>query len=298
MRSCFHHVAVRGSRSGFTLIELLVVVAIIALLVSILLPTLKRARTAARTVKCVSNLRQIGTAMTMYFNNNKGWFPYEKRNNLNYIHGFYYGGHPGAVDWWGYSDTRFRDTPAGRPFNPYLFDGLPDWDVSPVDEPVLFEQVRNSMDVFHCPDDLGGFFNTDTGDFESIDPTFVRTGSSYDFNYHYVYRWAIQWRPGNTQAWRRWLQRANAFLRIQRAKHASTFVVLYEDPFDSSLWNKIPRRGWHGKWNRHSFLFLDGHAENITADPTEEDQGLGWKTASDYWWLDPEDPDYQYRLVQ
>jgi prepilin-type N-terminal cleavage/methylation domain-containing protein/prepilin-type processing-associated H-X9-DG protein len=52
--------------SGFTLIELLVVVAIIAVLVAILLPALGKARESARSVGCMNNLRQIGTAMIYY----------------------------------------------------------------------------------------------------------------------------------------------------------------------------------------------------------------------------------------
>lgn len=56
----------RTTRGGFTLIELLVVVAIIALLISILLPSLNRAREQTRSLVCMSNLRSVMQALATY----------------------------------------------------------------------------------------------------------------------------------------------------------------------------------------------------------------------------------------
>lgn len=66
------------SKTGFTLVELLVVIGIIAVLIAILLPALNRARAQARTVACLSNLRQLYYAFALYVNDDKGktpWYP-------------------------------------------------------------------------------------------------------------------------------------------------------------------------------------------------------------------------------
>ena len=66
----------RARRKAFTLVELLVVIGIIAVLISLLLPALNRARKSAYSAQCLSNLRQVGQGINMYVNANKGSLPW------------------------------------------------------------------------------------------------------------------------------------------------------------------------------------------------------------------------------
>ena len=87
-----HHRSAR--RAAFTLVELLVVIGIIALLISILLPALGKARKQALNTNCMSNLRTIGQAIQIYAAENKGKVP----------------AHPGGGSWLWDVTTNTRDT--------------------------------------------------------------------------------------------------------------------------------------------------------------------------------------------
>jgi len=114
------------SRRGFTLVELLVVIGIIALLISILLPALNRAREQARRVACGNNIRQLLNAVHMYASENKAALP---------------GGNPGgAALGWLYelnklsSPRRQEDVQFGQLYR-YL----------------------SSLEMWHCPNDVPPF---------------------------------------------------------------------------------------------------------------------------------------------
>ena len=90
----------RAKNNGFTLIELLIIIAIIAILAALLLPVLARAKQKGGQAVCLSNLKQIGLAFTMYLNDHDNRFP-DRRDLKSSLPGGY---HPWTS--WPPSDPR------------------------------------------------------------------------------------------------------------------------------------------------------------------------------------------------
>jgi prepilin-type N-terminal cleavage/methylation domain-containing protein len=113
-------------RRGFTLVELLVVIAIIALLAAILFPVIAAVKGNAKKVKCLSNLRQIGTAIALYQADWDDVFPFGMDAVDKY-----------APNWWS---------------------GNPAWQAMIAGTPMMSELLQDyarSPQIFECPSDTG-----------------------------------------------------------------------------------------------------------------------------------------------
>jgi prepilin-type N-terminal cleavage/methylation domain-containing protein/prepilin-type processing-associated H-X9-DG protein len=84
----------RAAREGFTLIELLVVIAIIAILASLLLPALAKAKEAGRCAVCKNNMRQITLGILLYADDNAEYYPWPGEVDRNLPPDWVFGGQP------------------------------------------------------------------------------------------------------------------------------------------------------------------------------------------------------------
>jgi prepilin-type N-terminal cleavage/methylation domain-containing protein len=128
--------AVGGRQRAFTLVELLVVIGIIALLISILLPSLSKAREAAKRTACLSNLRQVHQALMLYAHRNKDQVP------LGFI-----------------SNGIQEDTNEQTQFNYSLVRGSRFTTIG-----LLFAEDRGKLEprIFYCPSYTGNLHQYDT----------------------------------------------------------------------------------------------------------------------------------------
>lgn len=236
---------------GFTLIELLVVVSIIALLVAILLPSLRAAREAAKRTLCQTNQKQIAHAWQMYLDDAAHRDRFLRGANAEWI----YGGQQGAAGpAWG-GNPNF---PIARVLNRYV--GLDP--VSGRFAPPGIGQNRTpdrSAELFRCPNDEG----------IDAEPTllFESYGNSYRLNQFLCFD-SLAWVSGHPYA--TIVNSMNARGRdLVRSKvnFDPARLVHFGDAGWADTWNPLKTweqseiSFWHRQRAMHNLAFLDGHVE-------------------------------------
>lgn len=258
-------------RPGFTLLELLVVISIIALLISILLPSLSAAREAGNVGKCLANLKTLGATSQMYmddageyvqpwhFGFNNQW------GNVTLISEHVYGGfqvttpHP----MYGLNTDMAVIPTAARPYNRYIAPGvtsglLKEY-VCPSDKTYSTPNVNNPCDP--------PLLNVNYKAYEL-------NGTSYALNWYWVE--GAPWN-GDQMVYQDPTLMAEAgreMLKLKVGGAASRFAIFMENSLNSYMLDARPRDGehgmsclqtlgdgWHRKRSKYTMAMLDGHAE-------------------------------------
>ncbi|HVP13867.1 MAG TPA: prepilin-type N-terminal cleavage/methylation domain-containing protein [Phycisphaerae bacterium] len=260
----------RGHR-GFTLLELLVVMAIVALLASILLPSIGSGKETANLGKCLANLREICATAGMYMDDegkptqpwHLGWDTTFGHTDLISEH--VYGGFKTTVPHpeWGTDTDMYLIPTFARPYNKYIAPGLNSGPIS----------------SYVCPSDKT---NTTPNVMDPCRPpilndhysAWVVNGTSYAINWYW-----FQGPPwGGDRDWYGDLNRMSAagseMLARKVGGAAARFVLFMENGMNSYMLDARPRdcsecqscqqqlgEGWHRKFSKYAMGMLDGHAE-------------------------------------
>lgn len=246
----------RGKSRGFTLIELLVVVAIIALLISILLPSLSKARQQARTTLCMSRVSQLGKAEKIYGDDYDGIFPFVVNgHNWDYLDDC-----PDPFENWlvnvdcTRSDPNFPEWQAAHARMRTIALGPEEGWAAITDVPrtgTLFPYTRFA-ELYRCPE------------FERIrDPGKVQNV----FNYTRAI-WGRRWklfiecaREGDTSA-SEWGDVQGPIMSTSRVHNPAALAMLLDEQWDRHVGTGGEFGNNEGPWNCNDSIF---HANNIVA---------------------------------
>ena len=217
----------RPSKHAFTLVELLVVIGIIALLIGILLPSLSVARESAKCVACLSNLRQLATAATLYTNNNHGSYP----------PAYWLESKPPLVISYAWDFTSIRDTSTSTTRI----------------EPGLLWQGATTLQIQQCPS------------FEGRSNSLADTYTGYNYNTSFIGHGQGESIPAPIRASQvRSASTCALFGDGQYASGADKFMrAPFPNPGDASFTNRAAGTQGYRHRKRTNVAFVDGHAESL-----------------------------------
>jgi prepilin-type N-terminal cleavage/methylation domain-containing protein len=261
-----------GTR-GFTLIELLVVVALIALLMSILLPSLGQAREQAKRAKCLANLRSIGQALFAYANDDprENLIPIHPRmiESCDYrewrtVHWFGWGGRSGQMPFrTEQGNYLLAAEGSGAPLRPEY-----DARRRPLNRyalPAIELADTQRLEWFHCPSDRGYPDHEDIDDAprESAElPCYDTLGNSYRASLAMVTIAPAGSSAGHLSIGP-WGHRASSLrnaARLALVGEPQFFNMIGRDDTQEVSPDPVLVTGWHRRFMEDNLLFCDGSA--------------------------------------
>lgn len=248
-------------RAGFSLVELLVVISIIALLIAILLPSLKRAREQAKIAVCLSHASAINKAMISYIIEMDAAPIYVNWNAQGTHFGFAswsFGGWSGTnrAHYLSWKDGKYYIPTQRRALSRYMYH---------------YTTLREETETleYYCPSDSR---SKQGGQWPPPNITsYFDIGTSFHINWFFF---ELSLAGSTVEGWEKEIDRGQDMWRRFMQRDAARFVTLVEDGADWALNRPSHRRiqvvGDHKQFSRHTMTFLDGHAAYMFADTSSE----------------------------